>query len=218
LKNFLPILLRVLVLPALVGSALAAPPLATEPDTVHVIDGNRLTLNGTRIRLYGIAAPDLRQSCEWPNKTIPCGAIAKTAMMDLIAGARVVCRERTETRHAETRHAETRHAETRHANADHMERLAICYAGGFDIGANMVHTGWALADPKTPSNYATIEARARQKARGLWKGRFVRPWEWHPPAAPDARPRTPFKGTDTSAILASNGSSRTGLMTCIAIS
>jgi len=177
LKNFLPILLRVLVLPALVGSALAAPPLAAEPelvaepDAVHVIDGNRLTLNGTRIRLYGIAAPDLRQSCEWPNKTIPCGAISKTAMMDLIAGARVVCRERVEPRHAGTRHAD----------ADHMERLAICYAGGFDIGANMVHTGWALAYPKTPSDYATIEARARKKARGLWKGRFVRPWEWQPP-------------------------------------
>lgn len=165
LKHFLPILLRVLVLPALVGPALAAPPLAAEPDAVHVIDGNRLTLNGTRIRLYGIAAPDLRQSCEWPNKTIPCGAIAKTAMMDLIAGARVVCQERVDTRHA---------------NADRMERLAICYAGGFDVGANMVHTGWALANPKTPSDYATIEARARKKARGLWKGHFVRPWEWHP--------------------------------------
>ncbi len=127
----------------------------------RVLDGQRLALDGKPIRLYGIAAPDLRQNCAWPGKTIPCGEIAKTAMMDLVAGARkIVCREKTGIPHPET--------------------LAICFADGFDIGANMVHTGWALAEPKMPSDYASIEAAARNKNRGLWKGDFVRPWAWRP--------------------------------------
>jgi hypothetical protein len=51
----------------------------------------------------------------------------------------------------------------------------------------MVHTGWALALPGTAGRYGEIERDARAGKRGLWRGAFVRPWDWAGPdvAAPD---------------------------------
>ena len=39
----------------------------------RVIDGMTLEVQGQRLRLFGIDAPDLKQTCRWPNKVIPCG-------------------------------------------------------------------------------------------------------------------------------------------------
>jgi endonuclease YncB( thermonuclease family) len=114
---------------------------------------------GERIRLYGIAAPEPDQTCRWPNKVIPCGRIAGTAAMDLIAGVdRVVC-------------------ETRGRDASGLW-IATCSADGFDIGRNMVHTGWALAGRRESTVYADVEDQARRDKRGLWKGEVVPPREW----------------------------------------
>ena len=120
-----------------------------------VIDGNTLEIAGKRIRLYGVNAPELGRSCRWPKEFIPCGRIAKAAAMDLVAGVdRVVCKTRG-----------------RDATG---QWLAICTADGFDIGLNLVHTGWALADRRQSTIYGAVEDRARKAKRGLWKGQLVR--------------------------------------------
>ena len=113
---------------------------------------------GQRLRLFGIDAPDLKQTCRWPNKVIPCGQVSKTAMMDLVAQTRVVCTPFDKKRAG--------------------VRLARCRADGFDIGANMVHTGWALAFRPESTGYVETENKAKKARRGLWKGEFTRPWEW----------------------------------------
>jgi endonuclease YncB( thermonuclease family) len=131
---------------------------------IRVIEGDVLEVDGERFRLVGIDAPHLDQNCLWPNKVIPCGRIAVTALLDLIAAAKVVCKP------------------VARANAD-GPRLARCAADGFDIGGNMVHTGWALALPGTQGRYADIQRDARAGKRGLWRGAFVRPWDWAGKAA-----------------------------------
>ena len=80
-----------------------------------------LEVQGQRLRLFGIDAPDLKQNRRWPNKVIPCSWVSKTAMINLVAQTRVVCGALDKKRTG--------------------VRLARCRAGGFDIGANMVHTG-----------------------------------------------------------------------------
>ena len=124
----------------------------------RVIDGMTLEVQGQRLRLFAIVAPDLKQTCRWPNKVIPCGQVSRTAMMDLVAQARVVCTALNQKRMG--------------------VRLARCRAGGFDIGANMVHTGWALAYKPESTVYVETENKAKKARRGLWKGDFTLPWEW----------------------------------------
>lgn len=56
--------------------------------------------------------------------------------------------------------------------------MATCTADGFDIGRNMVHTGWALADQSQSTVYIDVGDQARKAKRGLPKGEFAPPWAW----------------------------------------
>lgn len=143
------------------AAAVAAPALAEISGPPTVIDGETLEVQGKRVRLYGIDAPDIRQTCGIRSRTYNCGRISRTALMDLVAGVSVRCRIRGE--------------------AEKGVALATCLAAGYDISAGMVHTGWAMAMPRKGTVYARIEKEAEKARRGLWKGVFVPPWEWAPP-------------------------------------
>ena len=140
----------------------AAPAISATTDITgpaKVIDGDTIKINYTRIRIHGIDAPERRQTCIVPkNKTIRCGVIAGDAMRDLITGATVTCKPTDIDRYGRT--------------------VAICYADGSDIGKNMVHTGWAVAYRRYSKKYVTVEDKARTAGRGMWRGSFVKPWEW----------------------------------------
>lgn len=132
--------------------------LAEAGGPARVIDGDTIEVGGRRYRLYAIDAPELDQLCRWRGKTIRCGVIAKTALMDLVAGATVSCRPRAESA------------------AEPV--VASCAADGFDLSENMVYTGWALADRGVSDRFVATEERSREARRGLWRGDFVPPWEW----------------------------------------
>lgn len=78
--------------------------------------------------------------------------------MDLSAGATVRC--------------------VLHRETDDHELLGNCFADGYDLSEGMAYTGWALALPGESTHYGAAEAGARSARRGLWRGDFVRPWEW----------------------------------------
>lgn len=123
--------------------------------TPTVIDGETLEIGGKRFRLWGIDAPDPRQTCTIGKRTYNCGRISTTALMDLVAGVQVNCRPL--------------------ANSPGVAR---CYAGGYELSEGMVHTGWAMAMPRNHARFAPIEKKAAAKRRGLWQGNFVMPWDW----------------------------------------
>ena len=126
----------------------------------RAVDGDTLAIGGALFHLRGIDAPEDGQTCRWPDKEIPCGDLARWALMDLIAGAEVVCRPEG------------------NPLAD-GGRVALCSAGGFDISGNMVHTGWALAVPAAAGDaYRGDQARARRNRHGMWKGEFTEPWDY----------------------------------------
>ncbi|MDA0998251.1 MAG: thermonuclease family protein, partial [Proteobacteria bacterium] len=148
-----------LLLAMLILILLAFPAHADITGKPRIIDGDTIEVAGERIRLHGIDAPESNQTCEWPSKTIPCGRLATLALMDLMAGAEVTCKTRGKDRYGRW--------------------VAVCYdPDGFDIGKNMVHTGWALAYRQYSTDYVDTEDKARETKRGMWKGEFASPWEW----------------------------------------
>ncbi len=119
---------------------------------VRVLDGDTIVVGGRTLDLAGIDAPELGQRCRRPAKTFDCGHIAKTALMDLTAGATAVCLL--------------------------GDRGARCWVDGFDLAENMVHTGWALADGAAPARFRAVQQKARAAERGLWRHEFVAPARW----------------------------------------
>lgn len=117
----------------------------------HAADGDSLAIGEERMRLKGIDAPELAQTCERGGARWPCGQEAKRLLQSLVAGddARCAGNER-----------------------DRFQRLlVVCHAGGTDINAVMVRRGMAVSY----GSYGDEEAEARSKKAGLWAGAFERP-------------------------------------------
>ncbi len=145
------------------GAAALAEVVAGPP---RIIDGDSLEVQDTVIRLYGIDAPELGQSCRIGERTYDCGEIARTALLDLTAGVAVSCK------------LATAGPEDSPEDSDADGRTGRCSADGYDLSEGMAYTGWALALRPVSERYVAFEERARAAGRGLWKGLFVAPWDW----------------------------------------
>lgn len=120
----------------------------------RVVDGDTLIMDGHRIRLAGIDAPELRQVCQLQDQDWPCGAAAKDRLKALIGSAKASC------------------------SADGSDRynrlLAVCSVGDMDLNAAMVASGYAVSF----GDYQAEEGAAREKRYGLWAGTFDQPRTW----------------------------------------
>jgi len=151
-----------LILTAALGAAFPAKA-AELKGPAQVVDGNKLTIGGSVVRLYGIDAPDENQMCERRGAPWRCGQDAGWALAERLERHWVLCETRADAPNPEASEAVP----------------AICYLEGrqIDVNAWMVAQGWALADPGATA-YAAEEHTAEQAGRGLWAGKFEPPWEW----------------------------------------
>lgn len=123
----------------------ASPPL--EP--VQVVDGDTLRIGDTRIRLHGIDAPELNQTCATPRGEVwACGRWSKAHLAALLRDEQPVCNDLGRDRYG--------------------RMLARCAVGGKDIGEQMVANGAALAYARYSDAYVDAQATARAAARGMW--------------------------------------------------
>ena len=139
----------------LAGSLLALPALA-EP---VVIDGDTIDVQGQRIRLHGIDAPESGQRCRRALGLVEyrCTKEAAFALADRIGARPVSCEVR---------------------DMDRYKRLvAVCRDGDEDLNGWMVRKGWALAYVRFSRDYESEEQEAREERRGVWRGAFVPPWK-----------------------------------------
>ena len=115
-------------------------------DTITVLSGKEQT----KVRLYGIDAPEKKQ--DYGQKT-------KQFLASLIAGQVVEVEPKGKDRYKRT--------------------LGIIHHKGQDINAQMVLNGYAWAYVKYSRIYVDQEKTAREKKLGLWQSSNpTPPWEW----------------------------------------
>lgn len=141
---------------------LAAGVFLSGPDvsgSARVIDGDTLDVDGTRVRLEGIDAPEHAQLCNRNDGTKwRCGRQATRALRQMTAGAQVRCYSR--------------------GHGSYGRMLGLCFAGRLQLNAELVRRGLAWAFVKYSRTYVGLEAVARQRKVGIWQGPAQRAWDY----------------------------------------
>ena len=147
-------------------------------------DGDSLVIVGQRIRLFGIDAPELDQTCDKDGSAWPCGEAAKAQLAELIAGQRVECRGQ---------------------GVDQYGRvLAVCSVRYGEINRIMVEQGWAMAFRQYSDAYVAEELRAKTARQGLWTSTFVSPSDYRQSKLPTPAPRAVARAPDSGQQYRSN--------------
>lgn len=118
-------------------------------------DGDSLTLNGLEVRLYGIDAPELDQTCSSNAGEYACGREAREALRDLLKNRSITCKSLETDRYGRA--------------------VSICRGAGLEINNEMVRQGWAVAYFSRSTAYARAQKEARAARRGIWRGKFAMP-------------------------------------------
>lgn len=118
---------------------------------VRVIDGDTIVLNGDRIRLAGIDAPELSQPCRMGPK-------AAEWLGRFIEGKAVTCIK---------------------AGKSYNRIVARCAVDGVDLQDALVRSGQAFDSLKySRGKYSTAEAEAKRLGLGIHAAECEKPWIW----------------------------------------
>jgi endonuclease YncB( thermonuclease family) len=119
----------------------------------RIVDGDTIDVGGQRVRLEGIDAPELSQTC--PGRYVggflgpwKCGQSAAAALADLIGTLPVTCKG--------------------HGFDGYGRLVASCSCNGHEVSREMVRLGQAWAFTKYSANYVLEERRAREAKLGIW--------------------------------------------------
>lgn len=130
---------------------------ALAQEVPKIVDGDTLKFGHQRVRLYGIDAPELHQTCD--GGTWAAGKLARDALVDIIGGHPVTCvvivpRDR------------------------YGRPVSTCSVGPVDLGERMVSRGWAWAFTRYSSWYVSDETSAAISRSGLHAHNCRKAWEW----------------------------------------
>ncbi|MCF6326327.1 MAG: thermonuclease family protein [Devosiaceae bacterium] len=120
-----------------------------------VSDGDSLRFGNERVRLIGIDAPELDQTCiNSSGDPWPCGRVSHERLLQLVKEGALKCT---------------------YERRDRYDRaLAVCTVDDVDIGGAMVLAGLAISY----DDYPDQEAIARENKAGMWQGEFITPRNW----------------------------------------
>ncbi|TYO61979.1 thermonuclease family protein [Bradyrhizobium hipponense] len=124
----------------------------------QVINTDTLEVHGTRVRLWGIEAPDNSQMCrDIKSNLYRCGLNAASDLEGFIAEREVRCLSVLQDECGRT--------------------VATCSADGIDLGEWLVRNGLALDWTQSSTGpYHAAQRAADRAGLGLWAGSFAVPW------------------------------------------
>ncbi len=140
---------------ALLGDSNSSNAVRTIRGAATIVDGDTLRIAGESIRLHGIDAPELRQTCAdgWY-----AGDAARRTLASLVAAGAPQCERITTDRYGRT--------------------VAVCRVNGEDVGAAMVKQGVAWAYSRYSWRYLAEETLARFEGIGVHAHDCQNPMDW----------------------------------------
>jgi len=120
----------------------------------EILDGDTIRLQGKRVRLVGMDAPETEQYCRKNGQEFACGRLSAAHLEHLVNKQPVRCKWL--------------------AYDKYNRILGSCSAGEINLNQTMVLDGWAVSY----DDYRKDERFARQEKRGIWQWEFERPNIW----------------------------------------
>ena len=127
-------------------------------DSLRVVDGDTIVLNGEKIRFSGIDTPELKQTCMNGDEKVFCGKFAKMLLIKKIDNETPECI-----------------SEGRDA---YKRTLAECFVNGESLSAFLVRSGYAFAYRKYSDKFIKDEEFAKKNKLGMWTMTFQYPWDF----------------------------------------
>ena len=124
--------------------------------TIKIIDGDTIHLNGEKIRFTGIDTPELKQTCLKDGIKEPCGVTAKQILIDKIGNNNVKCISEGKDQYKRT--------------------LAECFVNNESLSSYLIRSGYAFAYRRYSKKYITDEDYAKVNQLGMWSMKFEYPW------------------------------------------
>ena len=123
-----------------------------------MVDGDTIVVDGERVRLEGIDAPEKDQSCGPAGKLWACGEASTEHLRAMLAGGMTSCSWEQRDRYGRA--------------------LGTCRShAGRQVNSAMVEDGMAAAYLRYSRRYEPEQTRARESGAGMWSGPFDMPWE-----------------------------------------
>ena len=126
--------------------------------TIKIVDGDTIHLNGEKIRFTGIDTPELKQTCFKDNVEDPCGVTAKQILIKKIANNSVECISEGKDQYKRT--------------------LAECFVNNESLSSYLVRSGYAFAYRRYSKKFIPDEDYARINKIGMWSMKFDYPWDY----------------------------------------
>lgn len=124
-----------------------------------IIDGDTLKINGIKIRLVGVDAPEISQKCKTHGHIENCGEIVKLRLVQATSNEDTTCYSH---------------------GRDYFGRvLAECYVNDININKWLLREGLAVYYyNKDFKSYKILETLAKQEKVGLWDSEFQNPKDY----------------------------------------
>ena len=127
-------------------------------DSLRVVDGDTIVLNGEKIRFSGIDTPELKQTCMNGDEKTFCGKSAKMLLIKKIGNETPVCISEGKDAYKRT--------------------LAECFVNGESLSSYLVRSGYAFAYRKYSKKFIKDEEFAKENKLGMWSMKFQYPWDF----------------------------------------
>ena len=127
-------------------------------DSLRVVDGDTIVLNGEKIRFTGIDTPELKQTCLQGDQEVACGMTAKMLLVKKIGNNTPECISEGKDVYKRT--------------------LAECFVNAESLSKFLVRSGYAFAYRKYSTKFIKDEEFAKANKLGMWAMTFQYPWDF----------------------------------------